>query len=325
MISDSGEHVRAVQDLLKDIGANTFQSALSVAEAVDRLGAFSPETASPQADLFLADDLPSGINGVETCLRLKTVPRFHDIPVILMTAHRRPERLKEAFDAGASDFIIHPFNPVELTVRIRSVLRLKQEIDLCIKREKELLRLSENLSEINHTLSRLSSTDVLTKVANRSRFDEYLDHEWKNAIREAAGISLLLFDLDYFSAFNDRLGRDRGDECLRLTAQVLEQNLKRPGDLVARFSGGMFAAVLTHADPKGSAVMADLLRLAVTALKIDHPQSPLSQWVTVSVGTSTARPQRKDSQLSLIVAAEQALYQAKKEGRNCSRQRVLPG
>lgn len=324
MISDSPDHVTAVQEHLKEGGTNSFEAAHSVAEAVDLLGAFAPEKPPITTDLILADDLASGINGVETCLRLKAVSRLHDIPVILMTSTRTPERLKEAFDAGAVDFIPYPYHPAELLVRVRSILKSKEELDHCVKHEKELLRLSEKLTEMNHTLSRLSSADVLTGVANRSRFDDYLDHEWKNAIREATGISLLLIDLDYFSAFNDRLGSARGDECLRLTAKVLEQNLKRPGDLVARFSGGMFAGVMTHADPKGTAVMADLLRLAVNDLKIEHPLSPLSQWVTVSVGGATTRPQRKDSLLTLIVAAEQALYQAKKEGRNCSRQRVVP-
>jgi len=323
LISDSPELGAQLQDLLKGAATHVLRTVKSVAEAINLLGVDFPAESAPAIDLFLADDQASGVNGIQVCLRLKSVPRLRAIPVILLTANRHAGKLQEAFDAGVADFITQPFNTTELLVRVRSVLRLKQEMDARVKREKELLKLSSNLSEINYTLSRLSSTDVLTGIANRSRLDQFLDREWKCAIRESTPISFLLIDIDRFTVFNSKLGHEQGDECFITVAGVLDLSLKRPGDLAARFNGGMLAAALTHTDSKGAATMAELLRLAVLMLAIKHPESSLSQFVTVTIGAATANPGKDDSHLSLIVAAEQALYDAKQEGRNCSRHKLI--
>jgi diguanylate cyclase (GGDEF)-like protein len=214
-------------------------------------------------------------------------------------------------------------NPTELRARVQSALKLKWEKDKSAARERELLHITKKLSEINSTLNRLSSVDVLTGIPNRSRFDEYLEHEWKCAIREGAPLTLLFVDLDCFKSYNDHFGHDQGDECLKLVARELQNNLKRPGDLLARYSGGLFAAVLTHTDAQGASAMADLLRLAVASLESEHPVSTLSSSVSVTVGAATAQPQRGKSPLLLILGAEQALFQAKKDGQNCARHKLV--
>jgi diguanylate cyclase (GGDEF)-like protein len=125
-----------------------------------------------------------------------------------------------------------------------------------------------------------------------------------------------MFDLDEFKHFNDAYGHQAGDECLRQVATALRDVLRRAGDLVARYGGEEFAAVLPESDLKGALQYADAARLAVENLAITHGSSPVAPVVTVSVGVASALPRRGGSPTELIARADQALYQAKRKGKN---------
>lgn len=179
------------------------------------------------------------------------------------------------------------------------------------QRETELLGARESLN-------RIAAIDPVTSLANHSAFQEFLQAEWRRALREASCISVSLVDIDYFRDFNDQLGHQAGDECLARIASTLKGIVQRPGDLVARYGGGEFAVVMSRTDQQGASLVAHRICAAVEALALKHPDSEASPHVTVSVGVSTSTP-AVDShweELELVAAANRALVQAKEAGRN---------
>ncbi|MCI0528688.1 MAG: diguanylate cyclase, partial [Nitrospira sp.] len=174
----------------------------------------------------------------------------------------------------------------------------------------------QQLREANQTLLRLSAQDGLTGIANRRRFEEFLDLEWKRALREATTLSLIMLDIDFFKTYNDTYGHQAGDKCLKQVASVLNSTLHRPGDLVARYGGEEFVVVLPKTDAKGAVSVAETMRTRVEALGIAHTHSKASPHVTISLGVATTIPKHDVSPLDLIATADEALYQSKQEGRN---------
>ncbi|WP_083853541.1 diguanylate cyclase domain-containing protein [Synechococcus sp. PCC 6312] len=179
--------------------------------------------------------------------------------------------------------------------------------------------LYQSLQAANQELSRLAITDDLTQIANRRHFDECLAREWNRLLREQAPLSLVFCDVDDFKAYNDLYGHQTGDECLYLVAQALGTTARRAVDLVARYGGEEFAIILPHTDGAGASRVVENIQATLKALEIPHAASRVSPVVTVSFGISTGRPTPESSPVHLLEAADQALYQAKAEGRNTYR------
>ncbi|MHB1042296.1 MAG: diguanylate cyclase [Eubacteriales bacterium] len=165
-------------------------------------------------------------------------------------------------------------------------------------------------------LQRLSHMDGLTGIPNRRFFDEFLDREWRRAARDATPLSLLMCDIDYFKLYNDTHGHQCGDDCLRQVAGALSRNLKRPSDLVFRYGGEEFAVILPDTNACGAKTVAENLREGVESLGIEHINSPVSTYVTISVGVATVTPLPGSSAKVLVSASDRALYWAKRAGRN---------
>lgn len=189
------------------------------------------------------------------------------------------------------------------------------------QREQALLRLvqerTEQLEEANRRLEEFSFLDALTDVANRRQFEQILDLEWRRAVRSGAPLSLLLADIDHFKAFNDNHGHQAGDRCLRDVATLLDSIVQRAGDQVARYGGEEFAAMLPETDAEGAEKIAERMRRAVESLETGGGR------VTISVGVATTLAREKTSPESLVAAADAALYDAKRAGRNAIRARTL--
>lgn len=191
-------------------------------------------------------------------------------------------------------------------------------LTLCLLFKREMLRRLEAEGALLAAAERLSimaSTDGLTGLANRRQFDTVLDREWRRVVRLKAPISLLMVDADCFKAYNDQYGHQQGDEVLRSIADCIRSVLRRPGDTGARYGGEEFAVVLADTDAAGAWAMAERIRGAVAALRIDHSNSLTGQ-VTVSIGAATAYPQRGDPAALLVQEADGALYEAKRSGRD---------
>lgn len=168
----------------------------------------------------------------------------------------------------------------------------------------------------NKHLQRLVSIDGLTQVANRRRFDEYLEIEWLRMARERQPLSLILCDVDYFKLYNDTYGHLVGDTCLQRVAEAISRGLKRPADLLARYGGEEFAVVLPNTNALGAVQVAEKLRCEINHLMIPHATSAVSNYVTMSWGVSSIIPTHEFSLKQLIAAADKALYEAKEQGRN---------
>lgn len=182
-------------------------------------------------------------------------------------------------------------------------------------------QLYQQLETANQELSRLASSDYLTGIANRRRFDQVLEHEWRRLSREPAPLSLILCDLDFFKVYNDTYGHPRGDYCLQQIALIIAKAAKRHTDLVARYGGEEFAVVLPNTDQKGALFVAQTILTEVRSVKLTHANSPLKPYVTLSLGVVSTIPSHYHSKKTLIKAADQALYQAKAQGRD----RVVQG
>ncbi len=179
-----------------------------------------------------------------------------------------------------------------------------------------LKQAQEKLQQVNSELERLTQIDGLTGVYNRRFFDQALEHEWQIAFRESESLALLMLDIDYFKLYNDTLGHQAGDHCLRIVAAVLQDSVHRTSDVVARYGGEEFALILPRTDLPGAIVIAERIQTLMARQAIPHPASEISPQVTVSIGIHSAIPRPGLPLRTWIKNADDALYQAKQRGRN---------
>ncbi len=182
--------------------------------------------------------------------------------------------------------------------------------------ERQVQERTMALQQAMWELDRLATLDGLTQVANRRRFDSYLNQEWQRLSRSLQPLSLILCDVDYFKRYNDHYGHQAGDLCLQMIAQAMEGMVRRPADLVARYGGEEFAILLPQTDRAGAEQVAEALHRAVHLLEIPHDTSQVNQHITMSIGVATMLPLQHQSPDELIRRADQALYLAKEEGRD---------
>ncbi|OIP68376.1 MAG: hypothetical protein AUK43_16070 [Oscillatoriales cyanobacterium CG2_30_40_61] len=194
---------------------------------------------------------------------------------------------------------------------------LLEELALQIAIALQQAELYQQLQIVNQELEQLVIEDGLTKVANRRQFDRVLDHEWNRCRREGVILSLILLDIDYFKQYNDNYGHLAGDFCLQQVAQVLQNVIQRNTDLVARYGGEEFAIILPNTDINGSMHLAEKIRQGVEALQVEHLKSEVSSYVTISIGVASLIPIEDLTPKTLVSQADQALYKAKNNGRNC--------
>lgn len=177
------------------------------------------------------------------------------------------------------------------------------------------MRRNRELSEAKEQLERISMTDSLTGLANRRRFDEFLEAEWRRARRQGSPMSMIMIDIDHFKAFNDEYGHPAGDRCLEQVGQALHGVVNRSTDLVARYGGEEFALILP--DTCDATAVAERCRETIESLRIPHAYSAISDVITISAGVYTlTRPQTGMTASSITEKADEALYQAKEDGRN---------
>jgi len=301
-----------------DYSEVTLQKGVLMIDTASRLGNFALCTVLTLAIFFMDINIPLGI----------AIGALYVIVIVLSSLSDSP-RLTHFFSLASSSLLVvgvylYPAKVMSLSMVIlnRSIyfvlIWLTAALIVRNQRMRAMLREKEaHLAAANAILEELALHDSLTGLPNRRHFDERLDSEYHRAVREHHELSLLMLDVDYFKKYNDIQGHQAGDDCLKGIAQAIDADLRRPGDMAARYGGEEFAVILPATGKWGAVERAEAVRRAIESLAILHPDNPMKNCVTVSVGVATIHPpDDASSTASLIEAADKALYEAKHEGRN---------
>ena len=301
IVDDSPTIRAALRGLVQKMGH-------SVIEAEDGSKALAIY-AQDRPDLVLIDVVMPVMDGYEAARQMRHSRPDEWVPIIFLSSKEADQDLDRAIEAGGDDYLVKPVSFVVLNAKIRALQRIEST-------RTKLLEMSRDLAAANRELESLSRQDGLTEIANRRYFDSYLLTEVKRASRERLPLSLILADVDYFKAFNDCYGHQAGDDCLRRVAAALKAVGRRPADVAARYGGEEFAMVLPSTAMEGAVDVAKSLARAIEALAIPHARSSVGTQLTLSQGIASLIPAHDTTSESIIEFADQALYQAKQQGRN---------
>jgi len=301
LVDDSPTIRAAVNSMLVKMG-----HAVTMAENGEE-ALLSYQRESP--NLVLMDVNMPVMDGYTAAQRIRSDYPQDWVPIIFLSGAADEEHLELGIRAGGDDYLIKPCSYVILAAKIRAMRRLDE------MRHRQIQTSSELLSA-NKLLERMASQDGLTEIANRRHFDVYLATELARARRTKQTVALALCDVDFFKPYNDHYGHQAGDECLKRVAAALQSGCRRPADLVARYGGEEFALVLPETELSGAVQVAEAARKAVEQLKIIHEHSNAASHVSISAGVAAQLSGMTITAEQLILAADEALYQAKHLGRN---------
>jgi two-component system chemotaxis family response regulator WspR len=266
--------------------------------------------------VILQDLVMPGIDGLTLVRRYRANSATSEIPIVVLSTTEDPAVKGDAFAAGANDYLVKLPSQIELVARIRYHSKAYSNQLQRDEAYRALRESQQQLTEKNIELQRLTNVDGLTEICNRRHFNEHLQLEWSRSLRDQSPLSVLMIDIDDFKQYNDTYGHLGGDEALKKVASTLQLNANRATDLVARYGGEEFALVMTTTPLTGASFMAGKLRAAVRDLQLVDGPSAVVRHLTVSVGGASTIPQRGGSSLQLIEAADKALYEAKRSGKN---------
>jgi diguanylate cyclase (GGDEF)-like protein len=288
VVDDSPSNIRVLSETL-----GQEYHVIYAMNGVDALA--SAMNGSP--DLILLDIMMPGMDGYEVCSKLKADSRTNEIPIIFITALDAEQHETVGLELGGIDYITKPINPNLVRLRVRNHIELKM---------------------LQDHYKNLSTIDGLTGIANRRRFNDFIEQEWRRSMRSQSVLSLIMIDIDNFKQYNDHYGHSVGDDCLKLIAVAMFGSLERATDLLARYGGEEFVCVLPGTDIEGAKILGEKLRSKVASMKIPHAKSTTQVgYVTISLGVSAIVPTKNDDWNSIIELADKNLYLAKGKGRNC--------
>jgi len=250
----------------------------------------APESPS----LVISDWMMPCMSGLELCRRIREAETSNYIYFIILTAKEKKEDVVEALSAGADDYLVKPFDQEELKYRGRIV--------------KRILDLEQRILE-------LASTDFLTGVLNRRAFIERMEQEMHRAIREETHLSLILADIDFFKKINDEYGHNAGDLVLRMFTEGISESL-RPYDFVGRYGGEEFLVCLPGANESQAKLVAERMRKRTEEMIVTLPEAQGSVQITASFGVTSRVMGSEETLISMTRKADDAMYTAKREGRN---------
>ena len=262
------------------------------------------KTALP--DVVILDVMLDGMDGYSVCRWLRLAEATRDTVVIMLTAKSEVKERVEGLHVGADDYISKPYDDEELEARMFAALRARAS-------RLELRARNAELESMLDKTERMAMTDALTGVFNRRRFVDVLKREWATARRYRHSLSLLLLDVDRFKAVNDTMGHGAGDEALKSIADILATSI-REVDVCARNGGDEFALLLPHTPVAHALVVAERVRSKLASAR-SFWQGEASK-LSLSVGAASSDDPSFKNHDDLIEAADRALYEAKKLGRD---------
>jgi diguanylate cyclase (GGDEF)-like protein len=247
-------------------------------------------------DLILLDIvIPGLLDGYELCKKIKQEPHLRNIPIIFTTGKTSEDDEIKGLECGAVDYISKPISPPIIQARVKNHIEMKRS---------------------REQYESLSFHDALTGIANRRRFDDFLELTWENCQSKKSPLSMILLDIDFFKQYNDHYGHLAGDKALQRVAAGLTESIIRPTDLLARYGGEEFAIIIPHIGISGVRFLAKLIQHCIHDLGIPHEKSSVNSQLTVSMGGATIIPTSESSIETFIKAVDDQLYQAKDNGRN---------
>ncbi len=244
-------------------------------------------TASRPFDLILLDIMMEGMDGFQVCQKLKASPETQEIPVIFLTAKAEIKDIVRGFEFGAVDYVMKPFNTIELLARVNTHLELKANRDF---------------------FKKLAITDGLTQLYNHSYIHERLAEEISRARRHEHALSVAMLDLDHFKKINDTFGHKTGDEVLVRVAGLIRRMLRKE-DVAGRYGGEEFMLILPNTERQAAFTAAEKIRMKIQ----NHQWSLKDLTVTVSGGVCMLIDEDENS---IIMKADRLMYEAKNNGRN---------
>ncbi|MDW7673335.1 MAG: diguanylate cyclase [Bacillota bacterium] len=284
VVDDSKVNTRLLTEILKAEGLEVFstnnsQKALETARVVN-------------PDLILLDIMMPELDGFTICKLLKATFELQDIPVIMVTAKKDRFDIKHALELGAFDYIKIPFDEIEVVARVKSALRYKEQHD----------RLKE-----------LATRDSLTGLYNHSLLMELFEKELAKGARKGNSLSFAMIDIDHFKAINDSYGHLTGDIVLKEISRILVEST-RIGDIIGRYGGEEFGLVLPQVTKEQASVICERIRQNIENYKFSVGNTTIK--ITSSIGFCLETPDQLVDKRSMIKKADDALYSAKKNGRN---------
>lgn len=305
LVVDDDQAIRGVvSEVLTDDG----HQVVTVASAEEALRLFQND----DFGLVMSDIRMSGMNGIQLLQEVRALET--EAQVVIMTSHASIETAIQALKLGAYDYLVKPFESLELisntASRALESLMLARERDLLVA---SLTRNNAELERLNKFFRELAIRDGLTGLYNHRYFHEALSAEVDRARRYNRELSILFIDVDYFKSYNDTHGHQKGDELLKELAELLQANV-RDSDIVARWGGEEFVVMAPETNCNKAKEMAEGLRAKVAAHPFNNRETQPTGCMTVSVGVASLLADGTDR--SLVFRADKAVYAAKGKGRN---------
>lgn len=264
---------------------------------------------TPDIDVIISDWMMPGMDGLELCRKVREDDRRDEYTFfIFLTALGDKEHLLEGMQAGADDYLAKPLDREQLQVRLIAASRVTSL-------HRQLNAKNVELGRLNDELFAMSRRDPLTLLGNRLRLREDLETLSAQAERYGHSYCAILCDVDHFKLYNDHYGHLAGDDVLKAVAEVVARTI-RQGDTVYRYGGEEFLAILPEQSLESATQAAERLRREVEELGIPHGARPEPNVVTISLGLAILHPGEKKSADKLLKQSDDALYRAKKAGRN---------
>jgi diguanylate cyclase (GGDEF)-like protein len=307
VVDDNPKNLQVLLDYLKESGfrpliARNGEGALRQAEFA-------------KPDLILLDVImPSGIDGFETCRRLKAYETTKEIPVIFLTALSDAVDKIKGIEAGGADYVTKPFNGLELLARIETHLELSRYRKELKQTNRELRQANESLLESRKQLELAAKTDPLTQLPNRREMLDRIQYEKTRFERNQKVFTLALCDIDDFKRVNDISGHDCGDFIL-VSISCLMRSMVRKQDHLARWGGEEFLFAFPETDFAGSRIICEKIRKRIAEHVFQYQDQQLS--ITITFGASVFTDYSMDIE-ACLKKADQALYKGKEQGKNCT-------
>ncbi|MDT4291272.1 diguanylate cyclase [Methylomonas sp. MO1] len=299
VVDDSKVIRQLVAECLKEMG-HAVSYAENGSEALQYV-------ADHDVDLILMDVEMPLLTGIEATKAIRELKKADWFPIIFFTMHDDDQSFVNGILAGGDAYLPKPLNPTRLRLTVIAMERIY------VMRQK-LQTTQRELQAANLELERLSLRDQLTGLGNRRHFDSNLSMQFALSRRNKAPLSLIICDIDYFKKYNDTLGHPQGDGCLIAVAKVLTEQLERSSDLICRYGGEEFVAILPDTSLQHARVLAENIRRQVFEKNFVYGETE-TQCISLSLGVATYVGQYRTG-LEMLEAADAALYKAKQSGRN---------